>query len=96
MSTSALSASDSAPSSDVAARVRAILAEHGRLPVEIETLADGDDLYDAGMTSRASVGVMLALEEDFEVEFPDELLRRDVFQSIEAIARAIDTLLAEA
>jgi acyl carrier protein len=74
-------------------RVRSVVAGHGRLSVELAGLSDRDDLYDAGMTSRASVGVMLALEDEFGVEFPDELLRRDVFQSIAAIASAVDGLV---
>ena len=34
------------------------------------------DLYAAGMTSHASVNVMLALEDAFDIEFPDELLTK--------------------
>jgi acyl carrier protein len=47
------------------------------------------------MTSRASVSVMLALEGEFDIEFPDPMLRRDVFQSIEAIGAAVDLLVAK-
>ncbi len=57
--------------SNMSERIREILGEHARLPVDLSTLADNDDLYDAGMTSHASVQVMLALEEGFDVEFPD-------------------------
>ena len=42
-----------------------------------------------GMTSHASVNVMLALEDEFDVEFPDEMLKRSVFESIAAIAAAL-------
>ena len=52
-------------------------------------LAENDDLYDAGMTSHASVQVMLALEEGFDVEFPDSMLTRNVFKSIDSISAAI-------
>ena len=47
------------------------------------------DLYEAGMTSHASVSVMLALEEEFDIEFPNELLKRDTFKSIQTIADAV-------
>lgn len=76
------------------ARVRGVLAHHAQLGMDVASLVDGSDLYEAGMTSRASVGVMLALENEFGVEFPDTMLRRDVFQSIEAIGAAIEQLLA--
>ncbi len=73
-------------------RIRTILKEHGRLAVEISTLADDADLYEAGMTSHASVNVMLALEGAFDVEFPDRMLRRGVFESVVAIATALNEL----
>jgi len=72
--------------------IRAILKEHGRLAVDVATLADDADLYQAGMTSHASVNVMLALEGTFDVEFPDRMLRRGVFESIALIRAAIEEL----
>ncbi|HEY8086216.1 MAG TPA: acyl carrier protein [Polyangiaceae bacterium] len=73
-------------------QIRAILKEHGRLAADAATLADDADLYQAGMTSHASVNVMLALEGTFDVEFPDRMLRRNVFESIAAISAAIEEL----
>lgn len=72
--------------------VRKVLKEHGRLTVEVDTLADDADLYQAGMTSHASVNVMLALEAQFDLEFPDRMLKRSVFESIAAISSAIEEL----
>ena len=72
--------------------IRAVLLEHGRLARPVETLGDDADLFQAGMTSHASVDVMLALEGRLGVEFPDRMLRRSVFQSISALASAIDEL----
>ena len=78
-------------------QIRQILKDHGRLAVDVDALADDADLYQAGMTSHASVNVMLALEEGFDVEFPDRMLTRDVFASIAAIEGALAELgLAEA
>jgi acyl carrier protein len=76
--------------------IRQIVAEHGRLPVDVAGLADDADLYQAGMTSHASVNVMLALEDRFDIEFPDRMLTRSVFESIAAIAAALDELQREA
>ena len=73
-------------------RIRAILARHGKLAQDAATLAATDDLYQAGMTSHASVNVMLALEGEFDIEFPDHLLTRAVFASIGAIQAAVDEL----
>jgi acyl carrier protein len=74
-------------------KIRKILKQHGRLSKDVEALPDGADLYQAGMTSHASVNVMLALEAEFEIEFPDHMLRRDVFASMVAMSLAIQELL---
>lgn len=76
--------------------IRRVLTEHGRLPVEAGTLGDEADLYQSGLTSHASVNVMLALEDAFDVEFPDAMLRKSTFESIAAIRDALTELGATA
>lgn len=73
----------------VTAQIRAVLTQHGRLGQPVEALADDADLYQAGMSSHASVNVMLALEGAFDIEFPDHMLTRSVFASISAIRAAV-------
>lgn len=70
-------------------RVRALLKTTGWLQTDIDTLANEADLYTAGLTSHATVTLMLALEEEFDVEFPDSLLRRRTFSSVDAIVEAL-------
>ena len=67
--------------------IRDVLEAHGHLSGR--ATADDTDLYEAGLTSHASVNVMLALEDAFDVEFPDRLLTRSVFSSVDAIAAAL-------
>jgi acyl carrier protein len=69
-----------------------VIRDNGRLPVDVDKLSDDADLYQAGLTSHASVNLMLALEAEFDVEFPDEMLRRSVFESVSAISEALDEL----
>lgn len=80
------------PAHPFATRVRMTLADHARLPVGVDTLQDYDDLFQAGMSSHASVNVMLALEEEFDIEFPEEMLQKSTFESIEAICTSIAVL----
>jgi acyl carrier protein len=75
--------------------IRQIVADNGKLAVDVTTLAEDDDLFDAGMTSHANVNVMLALEDVYDIEFPEELLRRSTFQSLSAIRDTIEMLLEE-
>jgi acyl carrier protein len=70
-------------------QIRQIIAAHGRMPVDAHALDDYADLYRAGMSSHASVNVMLALEDAFDIEFPDAMLTRSVFESIASIAAAL-------
>lgn len=79
----------------LAAAIRQVLRDHARLPVDADTLADDADLFQAGMSSHASVNVMLALEDTFDVEFPDAMLRRTVFESVAAIASAVSELRSQ-
>jgi acyl carrier protein len=79
---------------DATQTIRRILKDHGRLSKDVDTLDPEADLYEAGLTSHASVNVMLALEGEFEIEFPDHMLKRSVFESIAAISEAIGELQA--
>ena len=65
---------------------------HGKLPVNIDTLSDTDDLFECGLSSHASVNIMLALEDEFNVEFPDALLRKSTFESVGSIRSALESL----
>jgi len=76
--------------------IRQVLRDNARLPVDPESLRDDADLFQAGMSSHASVNVMLALEDAFDVEFPDRMLKRSVFESIDGIAAALQELEMEA
>ena len=78
---------------DSTMKIRRILEVHGRLGNEMAKLTDASDLYQAGMTSHSTVNVMLALEGEFGVEFPDSMLKRSVFESISAIRTAVEGLL---
>lgn len=69
--------------------IRKVLMEHGRLAVDVGTIDIDADLYALGLTSHASVNVMLALEDSFDIEFPDELLRKSTFASVRAIENAL-------
>lgn len=72
--------------------IREIVVQHGRLTVDVKSLDEDCDLYGVGLTSLATVGIMLALEDRFEVEFPESMLSRGTFRSIASIAEAVSNL----
>lgn len=75
-----------------AEKVRLVLSKHGRLFTNVDQLQDGSDLYKAGLTSLATVSLMLALEEQFDIEFPDNVLGRKTFESIGSIVEVVERL----
>ncbi len=69
--------------------IRSVLAEHGRLAVDVSAIDDSTDLFASGMTSHASVNVMLALEDAFDIEFSENMLNKSTFESIAAIRAGV-------
>lgn len=70
-------------------QIRAILEEVGGLVTPAATLSADDDLFAAGLTSFATVNVMLGIEDAFDLEFPERLLTRASFRSIASLAAAV-------
>ncbi|UHS57646.1 acyl carrier protein [Agrobacterium vaccinii] len=73
--------------------IREILSKFGQLPVPVDTIADDADLYTVGLSSFASVQLMLGLEDAFDIEFPDSMLNRKSFASIAAIEATVKAIL---
>lgn len=75
--------------------VRSILDQHGKLTTAATAISTQDSLYGAGLTSHASVNVMLAIEDHFDIEFPERFLKRSTFESVERLVFALDELLGD-
>ena len=75
--------------------IRTLLAKLGGLPVAVDTITDNADLYAVGLSSFASVQLMLGLEETLDMEFPDHLLNRKSFASIAAIETTVQSILED-
>jgi len=78
---------------DVVDGILGIVASYGNLSIEMSSLSYDEDLFHAGMTSYASVQVMLELERRFGIEFPDDMLCQSTFESVSAIRSAVCELL---
>lgn len=71
--------------------IRGLLSKHAGL--EMSGLGDDQDLYDAGLSSFSSVQLMLALESELDIEFPERMLNRRTFQSVASIEASVRELL---
>ena len=63
------------------------------MAVDPREVDDQADLYELGLTSLASVNVMLALEDVFGVEFPEEVVKKSTFASVRNIERVVEGLV---
>ena len=79
-------------STAVETTVRSVLADQGKLSEDAQSIAADADLYRAGMTSHASVNVMLGLEDEFDIEVPEERLTKATFTSIQSITEAVEAI----
>ncbi|WP_426954415.1 acyl carrier protein [Muricoccus radiodurans] len=82
--------------SDIEATIREVLGTTATLSTPATALDVRDDLFDRGLTSLATVELMLALEGRLGVEFPDEALTRQTFRTIASLQDTLSRLGAAA
>ena len=80
---------------NIAQDIRDILGTNEAFAGRADQLSEDDSLFDLGLDSFGSVQLMLALEERFNVEFPDDLLNRKSFSTIRSISEAVSTLIRQ-
>ena len=88
--------SDLAHSQTVEDTIRELLAQVLPTRFKSDGLTATDDLYAAGLSSLATVDLMLAIEDRFEVEFTNDWLNRRTFASIAALSNAVRHLQEDA
>ena len=76
--------------------IREILTTHGRLKRPAADVGVEADLFEAGLDSQAVINVMLAIEERFGFEFPEDRLNRATFATIHSIIDVVDSARASA
>jgi len=72
-----------------------IVLRSANLSVPDEELHRNSDLFALGMSSLATVDVMLAIENAFDVEFSNEHLCRKTFRSIDSLMSVVTELKQE-
>lgn len=72
--------------------LRQIIKDTAHFEVSMDSISDDDDLYEAGLSSLNTIQLMLAIERHFNIEIPDQMLNRHLFQSVNSLADAVTTL----
>ena len=73
-----------------------LIAAYAKLNEDIAKLSDGSDLFEAGLTSLNTVNLMLAIEDEYDIEFDDDSLNRETFQSVDALVAVVGGLIKAA
>ncbi len=76
---------------DMDTEIRAILAQYVKLVRPVDEIGPTTDLFSVGLDSQAVVNVMLAIEERFAFEFPEDRLNRESFATIAAMRDVVET-----
>ncbi|MFD5076459.1 phosphopantetheine-binding protein [Streptomyces sp. NPDC058371] len=76
----------------VADRLRDTLVDHLRnVPPDVEWTTVR--LPDIGLDSMSAIELVLTIEDRFGVQFPDELLVRETFESLHSLESAVRSML---
>ncbi len=65
--------------------IRRAIDKKGKLPVRADLIAPWANLYAAGLTPFAAIQVMIEIERELSVEFPDSMLNRESLSSINSL-----------
>jgi len=74
-------------------QVRTILLAILGASVDPFVIGTDTDLWQKGLDSLGSVSLMASLEDTFEIEFPDALLNRETFSTVDRIVAAVSGLV---
>ncbi len=79
--------------SAVTESVRAIISESTAVS-DVPTIGEHDRLRDSGLDSMGIVSMIVAIEETYQVVFPDEMLSWDALGTIASISAIIAQLIS--
>ncbi|MGK7943629.1 MAG: phosphopantetheine-binding protein [Microcystaceae cyanobacterium] len=74
-------------------QLKECMVEHLKLITSVDQIGDNTELTSLGLDSMAATNLMLDLEDEFGITFPDELLTPETFYSANTLNSAIQKLL---
>ncbi len=78
-------------------QVKQVIIRKLSLDVKPEEIGDDDQLFGGGMglNSMATIEIIVGLEEEFEIQIPDEDLRVELFDSVKTMADYVRGVISE-
>lgn len=83
------------PADSVTDALSDILRKHLKFANKAEEFPMDEELEVLGLDSMSAIDLLLALEEAFEIVFPDEMLTPEVFQTGRSLENAVRFLVTE-
>ncbi len=76
-------------------RVKQVIIRTLSLEVDADEIDDEDELFGGGLgiNSMATIEIIVGLEEEFDIEVPDEDLRVEIFDSVQTMADYVRAVL---
>ena len=76
-------------------RIKQVIIRTLSLEVDADEIDDEDALFGGGLglNSMATIEIVVGLEEEFDIEVPDEDLRVELFDSVQTMADYVRTAL---
>lgn len=76
---------------DIIAQTRELIVENSSL--EADAVIDPDaDLFAAGLSSLDCVRILLAVEDELDLEIPEDLINRELFSTVNKLSAAVTDL----
>ena len=76
-------------------RLRSLIVQSIERSTDAHTVTPDARLADLGLDSVSGLSLLLAMEEEFDVTFPEDLLTNDVFESLASLETALKALGVE-
>ena len=78
-------------------RVKQVIIRKLSLEVMPEDIEDGDQLFDGGLglNSMATIEIIVGIEEEFEIQVPDEDLRVELFDSVKTMSDYVRSVVEQ-
>jgi acyl carrier protein len=70
-----------------------VLQKHLKFANSAETFPMDAELESLGLDSMSAIDLLLALEETFEIVFPDAMLTPEVFRTAQSLEGAVQSLI---
>lgn len=81
--------------SELKEKIRSCLVEHLRMVNDPQEIPVDADLSTLGLTSMAATNLLIDLEDEFDIQFPDSMLTPEVFHAVNSLEEAVASLLDE-